>query len=131
MPLEESEEEIYRAVASGNVPGFLRKMVILDGEFEDAVGTTHTFEYEVMPDYLAIGDDNDFCRIPMNPRTAQRLADLFGCSLLTAKISDHIWSKAEVKLAPFNYIPVGHNNELVSKFVDHNAQIERQLAEVV
>jgi hypothetical protein len=129
MPLEEREEEIYRAAASGNIPGFLRKMVILKGKFNDAEGTPHTFEYEVMPDYLAIGDDNDFCRIPMNPRTAQRLADLYGCSLLTAKISDHIWSESEVKLAPFNYIPVGHENELVSKFVDHNAQIEKQLAE--
>jgi hypothetical protein len=49
--------------------------------------------------------------------------------MLTSKLSDHIYSQAEVKLAPFNYIPVGNANELVSKFIDHNAQIEKQLNE--
>jgi len=97
--------------------------------FNDLNGTPHILEYEVMPDYLAIGSDEDFCRIPMTPGTAQRLADLFGASLLTAKLSDHIWSKAEVKLEPFFYRPVGNANELVTKFEEHNAQIEMQLAE--
>ncbi len=85
-----------------------------------------SLEYEVMPDYLAIGSDDDFCRIPMNPRTAQRLADMFGASLLTARLSDHIWLQAEVKLEPFFYKPVGNANELVTKFAEHNAQIEKQ-----
>ncbi len=128
LPLEEREEEIYRAAASGNIPQFLREAVTLRGEFNDMNGTPHMLEYEVMPDYLAIGSDTDFCRIPMNPRTAQRLADLFGASLLTAKLSDHIWSEADVKLEPFFYKPVGNANELVTKFEEHNAQIERQLA---
>lgn len=126
---EEREEEIYRAAASGNIPGFLRETVTIRGTFSDLNGVPHNLEYEVMPDYLAIGSDADFCRIPMTPGTAQRLADLFGASLLTAKLSDHIWENAEVKLVPFNYVPVGNANELVTKFAEHNAQIERQLAE--
>lgn len=126
---EELEEEIYRAAASGNIPDFLRRTVKLKGVFEDLEGISHTLEYEVMPDYLAIGSDEDFCRIPMNPRTAQRLADLFGASLLTPQLSDHIWLQAPLKLAPFNYVPVGNANELVTKFVAHNTQIEKQLAE--
>lgn len=129
LPLEKREEEIHSAVASGNIPGFLRETVTLKGTFNDLNGTPHTLEYEVMPDYLAIGSDSDFCRIPMTPGTAQRLADLFGCSLLTAKLSDHIWANAEVRLVPFNYVPVGNANELVTKFAEHNAQIEKQLAE--
>ena len=126
---EEREEEIYKAAAAGNIPGFLRQTVTLRGEFNDLNGTPHTLEYEVMPDYLAIGSDDDFCRIPMNPRTAQRLADLFGASMLTARLSDHIWSQADVKLEPFFYKPVGNANELPTKFEEHNAQIEKQLAE--
>jgi len=128
LPREEREEEIYHAVASGNIPQFLRETVTLKGEFNDLNGTLHTLEYEVMPDYLAIGSDSDFCRIPMTPGTAQRLADLFGASLLTAKLSDHIWQKAEIKLEPFFYKPVGNANELVTKFEEHNSQIEIQLA---
>ncbi len=126
---EEREEEIFRAAAAGNVPGFLRESVSLRGIFADSDGVEHTVEYEVMPDYLAIGSDDDFCRIPANPCTAQRLADLFGGSLITARLSDHIWKNAVVKLAPFNYVPVGDANEKVEKFVAHNRQIELQLAE--
>jgi hypothetical protein len=124
---EAREEEIFRAVASGNIPGFLRETITLIGVFNDLNGTPHMLEYDVMPDYLAIGSDDDFCRIPMNPRTAQRLADLFGASLLTPKLSDHIWQQSRVKLAPYNYVPVGNANELVTKFAEHNSQIEQQL----
>jgi len=129
LPREEREEEIFRAAASGNIPAFLRETVTLRGVFSDLSGNPHTLEYEVMPDYLAIGSDDDFCRIPMNPRTAQRLADLFGASLLTSRLSDHIWSQAVLKPEPFFYRPVGNVNELVTKFEEHNAQIERQLAD--
>jgi hypothetical protein len=127
LALQEREEEIYKAIASGNIPGFLRNMVTLSGEFADSAGTFHKVVYEVMPDYLAVGNDSDYCRIPMNPHTAQRLATLFGASLITAKLSDHIYKMADVMLTPFNYIPVGNANELVIKFEEHNAQIEKQL----
>jgi hypothetical protein len=85
--------------------------------------------YEVMPDYLSVGNDTDYCRIPMNPHTAQKLASLFGASLITSKLSDEIYRVADVKLAPFNYFPVGNANELVTKFEEHNAQIEKQFSE--
>jgi pimeloyl-ACP methyl ester carboxylesterase len=129
LSLSDREEEIYKAVASGNIPGFLRETVTLHGVFEDLTGSKHSVQYEVMPDYLAVGSDDNYCRVPMNPRTAQRLATLFGASLVTSVLSDHIYSQAVLKLAPFNYVPVGNANELVSKFVEHNAQIEKQFSD--
>ena len=129
LPIKEREEEIYKAIQAGNVPDFLRNTVTINAEFKDSAGIVHQVVYEAMPDYLSVGSDPDFCRIPMNPRTSQLLADAFGGSLLTAKLSDHIYKLAPVKLAPFNYIPVGNANELVSKFVAHNAQIEQQRKE--
>ncbi|MBL7965909.1 MAG: hypothetical protein JNK09_02855 [Prolixibacteraceae bacterium] len=129
LTLAEREDEIYKAIAAGNIPEFLRNTVSLHGEFADSSGVVHRVEYQVMPDYLAVGCDSDFCRIPMNPHTAQRIASLFGASLITAKLSDHIYQNAKVKLTPFNYIPVGNANELVSKFSEHHTQIEKQLKE--
>ncbi|MCE4563894.1 hypothetical protein INQ51_06185 [Maribellus sp. CM-23] len=129
LPLEEREEEICKALADGNVPVFLRRTISLKAAFADAEGVVHKVEYQIMPDYLAVGSDDDYCRIPMNPRTAQRLATLFGASLITSKISDGIYEKAELKLEPFPYKPVGNANETVQKFVDHNSQIERQMSE--
>jgi len=129
LPLNEREEEIFKAVSSGNIPGFLRNLITVKDSLADARGEVHYVEYQVISDYLAVGSDTDFCRIPMSPHTAQRLADLFGASMITAKVSDAVYKAAEIRLTPFNYVPVGNANELISKFEDHNKQIEMQLAE--
>jgi len=129
LSLEEREEEISKALSTGNMPDFLRRTVSMQGEFADAAGIVHTVQYEVVPDYLSVGNDSDFCRIPMNPHTAQGLAILYGASLPTSKLSDHIFRMARLKLAPYPYAPVGNENECVLKFVEHNAQIEKQKAE--
>lgn len=94
--------------------------------FQDSLGTNHLCIYEVMPDYLAIGSDDDFCRIPMGPITAQRLANLFGSVMPTSKLVDDIYSKSLLKLAPVTYDPVGNQNTLVPKFIEHNQAIENQ-----
>jgi hypothetical protein len=125
----EREEEILNAISGGNLPGFIRNTVTLSGEFSDANGTLHQVIMEVMPDYLMVGNDIDFYRIPMNPYTAQRIADLTGGSLITSKISDYIDRKAEIRLPPYNYIPVGDLNERVDKFMDHHWQIEKMFDE--
>lgn len=129
LTLEEREDEIYKALAAGNIPDFLRKAVRLKATFADAEGQSHELIYEVMPDYLTIGNDMDYCRIPMNPHTAQRIADLYGGTLITAKLSDHIYENAAVKLAPFFYKPVGRANESIEKFIIHHKQIEKQKTE--
>ena len=129
LSMGEREEEIYKALSAGNMPDYLRNTVTMLGEFADSAGIVHKVQYEVMPDYLSVGNDSDFCRIPMNPHTAQRLATLYGASLLTSKLSDHIFRMAPLKLTPFPYEPVGNANELPAKFVDHNTQIEKQKTE--
>lgn len=126
MTFDQREAEIYKQISLGNVPDFMRGFKKLQSSFQDANGISHTVIYEVAPDYLCIGSDEDFCRIPMGPITAQKLANLFGASMPTPKLVDDIYAKAEVKLAPVTYAPVGNQNELVSKFVEHNTAIEAQ-----
>ena len=53
-----------------------------------------------MPDYLAVGSNDDLCRMPMTPHTAKRIAELFGASLTTTKMVDIIYRNAELKLRP-------------------------------
>lgn len=126
---EEREAEIYKALSAGNMPDFLRNTVTLQAQLMDSAGMSHQVIYEVMPDYLAVGSDADYCRVPMNPHTAQQLASQYGASLITPKLSDHIFKMAEVKLDPFPCKPVGNANETVEKFVAHNEQIEKQKRE--
>ncbi|MFN8239386.1 MAG: hypothetical protein U0X39_01385 [Bacteroidales bacterium] len=127
---EEREEAIFREISNGNIPSFLRNQIQLKGQFADSAGRVHEIEIEVMPDYLSVGNDSDFFRVPVNPRTAQRLADLFGASLLTSKLSDFIFQKAVVRPTPFNYIPSGNINETVEKFWEHNVKINTQVSEL-
>ena len=126
LPRGDREVAILREISGGNIPDFLRKLVRVNSWFDDAEGNQHSVVYEVMPDYLAIGSNEDFCRIPMQPHTAQKLADLFGASLPSRKLVDDVYKHAVVKVAPVSYYPVGNANELVTKFVEHNRAIEQQ-----
>ena len=78
-----------------------------------------------MPDYLAIGSDKDFVRMPMTPQTAQRIADRFGCVLPTRKMVHLIDQHAELHLAPQ---PLTREREAVDTFLEHHRIIEKQRA---
>src|SRR6185436_1787587 len=52
-----------------------------------------------MPVYLSIGDDQDWVRIPVTARTAQKVADKLCMMLPTAKMVDDIFKQAEIPLS--------------------------------
>jgi len=128
MSFSDRESAILNQLYTGNVPYFLRDLINISTTFQDANGLSHTVEYEVMPDYLSIGIDSNYCRVPMGPITAQRAADFFGCMLPTRKLVDHIYTQADIHLSPVTYAPVGSQNEGVPKFIEHNTAIEAQLS---
>jgi hypothetical protein len=119
----EREEAIARELLRGNVPDFLRKFQAVTIRGMDKAGREHSATIEVMPDYLAIGSDADFVRVPMTPQTAQRVADAFGCSLPTRKVVDEVYRNAVVKLDP---IPLTEARAAVETFADHSRRIEKQ-----
>jgi len=123
LSFEAREDRIFEEISLGNIPTFLRSMTIIESDFADANGTSHSVIYEVMPDYLAVGSDDDYCRIPMGPITAQKIADVFGASMPTSKLVDDIYLNCDIKLAPITY-PWSDQSVLVSKFVLHNSDIE-------
>lgn len=88
-------------ILSGNIPSFLQKFVCVDVSITDTVtGQQIKAYYYVTPDYLSIGNDNDWARIPLTPITAQKIADSFNCFLPTRKMVDDIYKSATVKLEP-------------------------------
>lgn len=52
--------------------------------------------YKVMPDFISI----DGIRVPMSGVTAQKVADYYGMSLPTSKMSKQIWDAADTKIRP-------------------------------
>ncbi len=124
MTFANREKEILKEISTGNIPNFLRKLIQNSANFQDANGVSHEVKYYVMPNYLMIGSDSDYCRIPMGPITAQKLADQIGAVLPTPQLVDDIYKNSTVKLKPVTYAPVGNQNELVAKFIQHNSDIE-------
>src|SRR5882672_10647216 len=92
------EQRITAELKAGNLPRFLRKMVPVRLTATDGNHTQRPIEYYVTPDYLAVGSDADFVRIPVEPATAQQLADSFGCLLPTARMVEQIYTAAAVVL---------------------------------
>ncbi|HEY2761412.1 MAG TPA: hypothetical protein VGI75_11735, partial [Pirellulales bacterium] len=124
--LTDREAAILRELSRGNIPDFLRtfKKVKIRGPLStDKNEQEVTASMEVMPDYLAVGSDTDFIRMPMTPQTAQQIADRFGCVLPTRKMVDAIDSQAELKLEPH---PMTEARETVATFVEHQKIIESQ-----
>jgi hypothetical protein len=121
---EEREEAIRRELFTGNMPSFLRQLstVTVTGKGSDSAA--HTVVYRVMPDYLAIGSDRDFVRMPMVPYTGQSFVDEFGFVLPTRKMVDDIWAAAETHLDPR---PLTVERESPFTFLQHHDIIEDQL----
>jgi hypothetical protein len=117
---EAREAAIVAEITRGNIPDFLRKFCKIRIE-----ANGHPCTYEVMPDYLAVGSDDDFVRMPMTPASAETIADAFGCSLPTRKMVNDIYNQTEIKLEPR---PMTEQREAVGTFVAHNAIIQEQLA---
>jgi len=127
MSLTEREAAIYDEIASGNIPDAFRKVNHIKKTIKDANDVDCVVEIDVLPDFLAIGSDDDFCRIPMLPVTAQRLATLFGATLPTSKISDLAWEFAEIKLDPWGLtMAADATMTTVPVFKAQNAKIEAQ-----
>ncbi|HEU4537343.1 MAG TPA: hypothetical protein VFS00_24655, partial [Polyangiaceae bacterium] len=94
------EAAVLREICRGNVPGYLRRLARLEAAGETRSGRPVALTLWVTPDYLAVGDDADSVRVPMNAITAQTVADRLGFVLPTAKIVDLVYRLADARLSP-------------------------------
>jgi hypothetical protein len=121
---DEREAAIRRELLAGNMPSFLRALRTVEVSAVGSDSVKHSIAYEVMPDYLAIGSDRDFVRMPMTPYTAQAFCDAFGFVLPTRKMVNDIWAAATTHLDPR---PLTVERESPATFLQHHRIIEEQL----
>ncbi len=126
MTIAQREDAIYNEITKGNIPDFMRVPKKLQSVFQDNDGVSHSVVYEVLPDYLCIGSNENFCRMPMSPVTAQKIANLFGAALPTPKLVDDIYSKSELKLAPIPFAVSDPAKIIPSTFLAHSRAIDSQ-----
>lgn len=113
-----------REILSGNIPSFLKKFVRINTSITDsATGKTVTAHYFVSPDYLSVGNDESWARVPLTPMTAQKICDSFHCFLPTRKMVNDIYTAAAVKLEP---IPMYAFRDSTVTMWQHHLIIEGQ-----
>jgi hypothetical protein len=115
------DEAVVAAVTAGNVPSFERRLLPLTIEGDGGPRAV----LHVMCDYLAIGSDEDFIRMPMTSAAAQRLCDLLDASLPTKKLVDLIYAQATAKLPP-SYIDGGPTEGTLADFTFHQKTLEER-----
>jgi len=112
-------------IRGGNMPAFLRNLVpvTLTGPGPD--GKQVQITLCVMPDYLAIGDDRNFVRVPFGLPSARRIATDFNMVLPTPQMVDLIYRASDVRLQP-SPMPPGGAMTTTSYFQRHNTTVEAQ-----
>src|SRR5687768_7827381 len=84
MKWQQRDSFVLKEVLSGNIPAFLKKFTRIETEITDSSASRKIkAEYFVAPDYLSIGSNEDWARINITPRAAQKIADSLGCFLPT------------------------------------------------
>jgi hypothetical protein len=120
------EKAMVAEILKGNVPSFLRKLVPIESRLSSGPYRGQVLRYYTLPDYLAIGSDDDYIRVPLNLYSAEKLADQLDLSLPTVKMVDEIYSHAQQKIAPS---PVVNKLKIssTSNIVTHNEMLREQL----
>src|SRR5690349_3288160 len=99
LALGDRDAAIEQAVLDGNIPSWQRHLQPVRVPFLHG-GTNRVITLFVAPDYLAVGSDDDWFHVPLQPLTAQRLADRLDCLLPTPRIVDAIHRSARIRLPP-------------------------------
>lgn len=122
---ERREQVVWKELSQGNVPSFLRELKPVRVSFRGSRGRRRSATFFVMPDYLSVGSDLDFVRMPMGLPTALAVARQFGLSLPTRKMVDTIYRQSNLRLTPR---PMRPGPQMCSTlyFWRHNQMIEKQ-----
>jgi hypothetical protein len=125
MDPRQREHAIEDVLLAGDVPGFLKNLVPVKLQWQPARGKAVTATVFVMPEYLAIGSDKDFLRIPMNLYTAAAVASRLGYILPTKKIVDAVYRQSAVHFSP-EPMTAGPEMRSTEYYRIHNEKIEAQ-----
>jgi len=123
------ERLILRELLAGNLPQFLRSLEAVTLQYPSQDGKSVTAVLCMMPDYLAIGSDDDFLRMPMDLLTSTTVARRFGFILPTKKIVDAIYEQSRYRLEP-KPLPPGPRMRSTAYYQMHNRKIRKQRREI-
>jgi hypothetical protein len=119
------ENAVLDELRRGNVPPFLLELKPVRLSSIGRRGERHEAIIFVMPDYLAVGTNDDFLRVPLGLDAATRVARQFGFTLPTRKMVDIIYEQSSLKLTP-QPMKAGPRMSSTAYYVEHQRRIEAQ-----
>lgn len=125
MNAVERETALAAQLLVGNIPDFLRRLAPIGLTGHLPGGRTVHLTFCALPDYLALGSDEDFMLIPMRLQTALAVADSYGFLLPTTKMVDAIYAQASLRLAP-QPLPAGAEMRSTDYYWRHNQRVAEQ-----
>ncbi len=125
MSERERDSAIRSELLAGNIPGFLRNGVAATLNASLPGGERVALTLCVLADYLSLGADDDFLRVPMGLDTAIAVAAGFGFVLPTRRIVDLIYRQAAVHLVP-QPLPAGDRMRSTETYRLHNTLVQEQ-----
>ena len=128
LSLSEREDSLINYMSKGWMPAYNFSFKKISFEHKNASGKKIKVSFWAAPDYLSIGKNENFVRMPLSPQAAQVLADQFHCVLPTTKMVDEIYKTAKLKLAP---IPLTEKRDSLISFIAHNKLIKAQLVKKI
>lgn len=119
------EHAIEDQILAGNFPGFLKNLVPVKLQWNPPKGKVIEATIYVMPEYLSIGSESDFLRIPMNLYTASTVANRLGYILPTRKIVNAVYAQSAIHFSPAP-MTAGPEMRSTDYYRIHNEKIEAQ-----
>lgn len=129
------EIAILAEIERGNIPSFSRPENMKTVTMQGADGTR--VSYRTSPDYLAVGSDSDYVRVPMTPLLAQELSRRFGWGLPTRTMTRQTYSQADIQLPGIGLLTGKEGSEQLTEqrnqmqgnafILRHSSAIDNQL----
>lgn len=124
MQWKQRDSFAVKEILEGNIPTFLLKLIPINVSIIDSTTRkVNRATYYVMPDYLSVGNNHNWARVPLTPMSAQLIADSLNCFLPTRKMVNDIYTNAVVKLAP---VPMYIHRDSTVTMWQHHLIIEGQ-----
>lgn len=121
------DARLLSAAAAGNVPDFLRILQPVNFAGTGPGGQQVEITICVTPDYLSVGSDRDFVRVPLGLTAALQAADAFDMMLPTPRMVDAIYAQADLRLSPQPMTP-GAQMTSTNYFLRHDGMVDTQIA---
>jgi hypothetical protein len=120
---DEREARILSTLLTGNMPQFLRRLQAV--HLRGTTGSASEVTVCVLPDYLAVGSDENFFLTPMRLQTALAVASRFHFTLPTRRIVDAVFAQAKMHLQP-QPLPASDAMRSTAYYTHHNELVREQ-----